>query len=105
MNENNINGSLEDFISNIDGETFTLSAQIVGNILSIKLPSNTAESLAGWFNLIGETLITYATQEQNIQDSISKNDYKNDLQKIIDSFNEELNIVKEELKDIKEKTT
>lgn len=105
MNEDSNNSN--DFIVNIDVRTFTLSAQIVGNILAAKVPSNTAESLAGWFNLIGETLITYATQQQNIESNISKteeNEYKEEVEKIINSFNEELKQVKEELKDIKDKT-
>ena len=51
----------------VDPKVFVVLGEVVGNVLSGGLPLNTANSISNWFNLMGQIMETYASQQQYFQ--------------------------------------
>ena len=81
-------------MKNIDPNTFSLTAVIVGIIATSDMSYPEMNALGNWFVLLGDYLITYAAQqyviEQNVQrDSDFNKDIniKNELDYLYDAIN------------------
>ena len=71
-----INGGFQD----IDPMMITLIAEIIGNILSGKLPANVANAFGNWLQLIAQIIAMYNAQQQYFQSGPGRYynlDYKN----------------------------
>lgn len=51
----------------LDPQVFVLIGEIVGNILSGRLPFNVQNAIGNWFQLIGQVILTYNAQQQYFQ--------------------------------------
>ena len=67
---------MNDFLSNISPVSYSTSAVILANILAEGLSIDEQNTIANWFELVGQTMITNAGQQQLIQDN--KNDNTDD---------------------------
>lgn len=65
--------------SNISPKTFTLSAFILGDILVEDLTVDEQNTLGNWLDLVAQTIITNAGQEELIQNSKDKENKNIDI--------------------------
>ncbi len=81
------------FPPNIDPQTFSISACLIGAIVSPSLTAYEANSVGNWLILFGDYLLTYSSQQFLLQNrnrqSIKKDDYDT-LIKTIKRIEEEL---------------
>lgn len=88
---------MERIFFNIEPNSFTTSAFLIGLILSQKLSLEEQDSIGNWLQLVGLTMQTYASQQITIDASkIDNKDKSNDssdiekLKKTIKDIEEEL---------------
>lgn len=48
-------------------ELFVLIGEVLGNVISKKLPSNVQNSFGNWLQLVGQVILTYNAQQQYFQ--------------------------------------
>ncbi len=65
--------------SNISPKTYTLSAYILANILIEDLTIDEQNTLGNWLDLVAQTIITNAGQEELIQNTQDKNNKNIDI--------------------------
>ncbi len=71
---------MKDFLYNISPISYSTSAVIIANILAEGLSIDEQNTIANWFELVGQTMITNAGQQQLIQDSKSDNTDDSEVQ-------------------------
>ncbi len=64
---------MDGIFSNISPVSFSTSAVIVANILADGLNIDEQNTVANWFELVGQTMITNAGQQQLIENSKNNN--------------------------------
>lgn len=65
---------------NISPKTYTISAFVVANILIEDLSIDEQNTLGNWLDLVAQTIITNAGQEELIENSKSNNDDQENIQ-------------------------
>lgn len=91
-------------MKDINPTTFSLTAVIVGMIATSDMSYPEMNALGNWFVLLGDYLLTYASQQYVIEQKIDrKNNYKKDLniKNDLDYLYDAINKMKDELDKIK----
>ncbi len=86
------------FLSNTNPTLFSWSAVIIGTILCEELTVNEQNAIGNWLQLVGEYLLTYASQVALI--NANNSEVMNNNQKI-DKLEETLKRMEKELEQIK----
>lgn len=94
---------MKKIIFDIDPDSFTGSAFLIGLILVRELSPDEQDSVGNWLQLVGLVMQTYASQVTTLQSNNDNNDTSNDsskdddidtIKKAIDKINKELDKIK-----------
>ena len=91
-------------MKNIDPNTFSLTAVIVGIIATSDMSYPEMNALGNWFVLLGDYLLTYAAQQYVIEQKAQRyNDYNKDIniKNELDYLYDAINKMRDELDKIK----
>lgn len=94
---------MKNILSEIDAPTFTLSAVVIGFLLTDDLSPSEQNSIGNWFMMIGQVLCTNASQQQVLNNN-NKNDNNNSPHIInnqetdMDTIKRSVNIMNEQLR-------
>lgn len=86
---------MEKLTSNIDANTFTISAFLIGYLLLDDLDPAEQNSIGNWFMMIGQVLCTNSAQQQVLNNRNSNNNNP-----IIDGYNSSFNSLKKSVNTI-----
>lgn len=91
------------FPPNIDPQTYTISAAIVGALISPEFTANEANTVGNWLILVGDYLLTYAGQIALIEGRMNQQNTSTNTNNLnqMDSIQEALQRMNEELEKIK----
>ncbi len=90
------------FPPNIDPQLYSISAAIIGAVISPELTPNEANSVGNWLVLVGDYLLAYAGQLALIQGRMETNQNQNS-QMQMDSLIEVLKRMECEIEKLKKK--
>ncbi len=92
---------MKDILPNIDADSFTLSAMIIGYALIDDLSPAEQNSVGNWFMMIGQVLCTHSAQQQVIfnNDNQSSNSNSPDVPIVneVDSLKKSVDIINDKL--------
>ena len=81
---------MKNIIANINAPTFTLSAVVIGFLLTDDLSPSEQNSVGNWFMMVGQVLCTNASQQQVLNNNTNNNASPH----IINDINQNMNTIK-----------
>ena len=87
---------MKNIIADINAPTFTLSAVVIGFLLTADLSPSEQNSVGNWFMMVGQVLCTNASQQQVLNNNTNNNTSPH----IINDINQNMNTIKRTIEQI-----